>query len=173
MSTSLHAAYVPGFIGLLTNIKSWLEIAAATGNEAQLLNTRLADDMFPLSRQIQIAADAAKGAGARMTASDAPAMPDDETSFAELQARCDKTIAYLQTLDAAAFDAGAAREVVITFPNGGGIKFDGLTFLTQFAAANFYFHATTAYAILRANGVAIGKQNFLAHLAPFMFAPPA
>jgi uncharacterized protein len=173
MTTSLHAAYVPAFIGMLNNMKSWLDLAAATGNEADLIDAKLADDMFPLARQIQIAADAVKGAGARMADSEAPVMADDETTFAELKARCDKTIAYLQTIDAAAFDAGASREVVITFPNGAGVKFDGLTFLTQFAAPNFYFHATTTYAILRANGVSIGKQNFLGHLAPYMFAPPA
>jgi hypothetical protein len=172
MSTSLHATHLPGFLAMLTNIKSWLDLAAAGGNEALLIEAKLADDMLPLARQIQIAADAAKGAGARMSGSEAPAMPDTETSFAELKARCDKTIAYLQSIDAAAFDAGAAREVIITFPNGGGVKFDGLTFLTQFAVPNFYFHATTTYAILRANGVAIGKQNYLAHLAPHMFAPP-
>ena len=173
MSASLHAAYTPAFIGMLTNIKSWLDLAAATGNEADLVEAKLTEDMFPLARQIQIASDAAKGAGARMTGTEAPAMPDEETTFAQLKARCDKTIAYLQSLSAAEFDAGAAREVVITFPNGGGVKFDGQTFLTQFAAPNFYFHATTTYAILRANGVTIGKQNFLGHLMPYMFAPPA
>ena len=103
MSTSLHAAYVPAFIGILGNLKGLLDIAAATGNEAELIGARLADDMLPLARQIQIAADAAKGAGARMTGSEAPVMADDETTFAELKARCDKTIAYLQTIDAAAF----------------------------------------------------------------------
>lgn len=173
MSTSLHAAHVPMFIAMLNNIKGWLDVAAATGNEADLVQAKLADDMFPLARQIQIASDAAKGAGARMTGTEAPAMADDETTFAQLKDRCDKTIAYLQSIDADAFDAGASREVVITFPNGAGIKFDGHTFLTGFAMPNFYFHATTTYAILRANGVAVGKQNFLAHLAPYMFAPPA
>ncbi|MFM5924368.1 MAG: DUF1993 family protein [Novosphingobium sp.] len=171
MSASLHATSVPAFIGMLTNIKAWLDLAAATGNEAALLEARLADDMFPLARQIQIASDAAKGAGARMTATEAPAMPDDEKSFAELQMRCDKTIAYLQGIDPAAYDAGASREIVINFPNGGGVKFDGQTFLTGFALPNFYFHAAMTYAILRANGVALGKQNFLGHLAPYMFAP--
>lgn len=171
MTTSLHATSVPAFIGMLTNIKSWLDIAAASGKEAELLEARLADDMFALPRQIQIASDAAKGAGARMTGTEAPAMPDEETSFAELKARCDKTIAYLQAIDPAAYDAGASREVVITFPNGGGVKFDGQTFLTGFALPNFYFHASMTYAILRANGVALGKQNFLGHLMPYMFAP--
>ena len=173
MSSSLYAAHVPMFIAMLNNIKGLLNVAAASGNEAELVQAKLADDMFPLARQIQIAADAAKGAGARMTGTEAPVFADEEATFAELKERCDKTIAYLQTIDAAAFDAGAGREVVITFPNGAGIKFDGHTFLTGFAMPNFYFHATTTYAILRANGVAIGKQNFLAHLAPYMFAPPA
>ncbi|MEQ1497570.1 MAG: DUF1993 domain-containing protein [Novosphingobium sp.] len=173
MSTSLHATHVPGFIAMLNNIKGWLDVAAASGNEAELVQAKLADDMFPLARQIQIASDAAKGAGARMADVEAPAMPDEETTFAQLNARCDKTIAFLQSIDAAAFDAGAGREVVITFPNGAGLKFDGQTFLTGFAVPNFYFHATTTYAILRAGGVAIGKQNFLGHLAPYMFAPPA
>jgi uncharacterized protein len=173
MPASLHATSVPAFIGMLGNIKAWLDMAAATGNEADLLEARLTDDMFPLARQIQIASDAAKGAGARMTGTEAPAMPDEETTFAELKARCDKTIAYLRGLDPAAYDAGAAREIVITFPNGGGVKFDGQTFLSGFALPNFYFHATTTYAILRAGGVPLGKQNFLGHLAPHMFAPPA
>ena len=173
MSTSLHAATVPAFIAMLTNIKQWLDQAATEGNEAELIEAKLTDDMFALARQIQIASDAAKGAGARMSASEAPVMADDETTFAQLKARCDKTIAYLQSIDPAAYDAGASREVVINFPNGAGIKFDGATFLTGYALPNFYFHATTAYAILRANGVKLGKQNFLGHLAPYMFAPPA
>ena len=171
MTASLHAATVPAFIAMLTDIKGWLDLAA--DSEAALIEARLTPDMFALPKQIQIASDAAKGAGARMTGTEAPAMPDTETTFAELKARCDKTIAYLQTVDAAAFDAGAGREITVTFPNGGGIKFDGQTFLTQFAVPNFYFHASMTYAILRANGVALGKQNYLAHLAPYMFAPPA
>lgn len=173
MSYSYHAATVPAFVGMLSNIKSWLDVAASTGNEAALLEAKLADDMFALARQIQIASDSAKGAGARMTGTEAPPMPDTETSFVELKDRCDKTIAYLQSIDPAAYDAGADREVVITFPNGGGVKFDGKTFLSGFALPNFYFHATTTYAILRANGVPLGKQNFLGHLMPYMFAPPS
>lgn len=173
MSASLYNTHVPMFIAMLNNIKGWLDLAAASGREAELIEARLADDMFALARQIQIASDAAKGAGARMSGTEAPSMPDDETTFAALKGRCDKTIAYLQSVDPSAFDAGASREVVITFPNGGGVRFDGHTFLTGFAVPNFYFHATTAYAILRAKGVALGKQNFLAHLAPHMFAPPS
>ncbi len=173
MSSSLYAATVPGFIAMMNNIKGWLDKAAAQGDEAALIEARLAPDMFALPRQIQIASDAAKGAGARMTGVEAPAMEDSETTFAELKARCDATIAYLNTIDPAAYDAGADREVVITFPNGAGLRFDGHTFLTGFAVPNFYFHASTTYAILRSRGIELGKADFLGHLGQFMFPPPA
>lgn len=169
----MHSATVPAFIAMLNNIKNWLDKAAAQGDEAQLIEAKLAPDMFALARQIQIAADAAKGAGARLTGGEAPAMPDTEASFAELKERCDKTIAYLQMIDPAAYDAGLAKEVVITFPNGAGLRFDGATFLTGFALPNFYFHASMTYAILRANGIDVGKQDFLGHLGQYMFPPPA
>lgn len=172
MTTPLYDATVPAFIAMLGDIKRWLDKAAATGNEAALIEARLAPDMFALPRQIQIAADAAKGAGARMTGTDAPAMEDTETTFAQLKERCDKTIAYLNTIDAAVYDAGASREVVITFPNGAGLRFDGHTFLTGFAVPNFYFHASMTYAILRAAGVELGKADFLGHLGGHMFPPP-
>ncbi|HEX4848589.1 MAG TPA: DUF1993 domain-containing protein [Novosphingobium sp.] len=172
MSASLYHTHVPGFIAMLRNMQAWLDKGAAHSGEAALMEARLAEDMLPLPRQIQIASDAAKGAAARLTGTEPPAMPDTETSLAELKERCAKTIAYLESVDPAAFDAGAAREVVITFPNGAGIKLDGQTFLTGFATPNFYFHATTTYAILRVLGVEIGKQDYLAHLAPFMFGPP-
>lgn len=173
MSTSLHAVSVPVFIAMLNNMKSWLDKAAATGREAELLEARLAPDMHPLPRQIQIASDAAKGAAARLAGAEPPVMEDTEASFAELKARCDKTIAFLQSVDAATYDAGAANEVVMTFPNGAGIKCDGETFVTQFALPNFYFHATTTYAILRAAGIEVGKQDFLAHMGKHMFMPTA
>ena len=173
MSYSPHQSSVPGFIAMLTNISNWLDKAAAQKDEAGLIEARLVPDMFALARQIQVASDSAKGAAARLTGTEAPAMPDTETSFAELKARCAKTIAYLQSVDAAAYNAGGAREIVINFPNGAGIRFDGTTFLSGYALPNFYFHASMTYAILRAEGVDLGKQDFLAHLAPFMFPPPA
>lgn len=172
MSASLYHTHVPGFIAMLRNMQAWLDKAAAHCDEAALMDARLTADMLPLPRQIQIASDAAKGAAARLTGTEPPAMPDTEASLAELKERCAKTIAYLESADPAAFDAGADREVVITFPNGAGIKLDGQTFLTGFATPNFYFHATTTYAILRVLGVEIGKQDYLAHLAPYMFGPP-
>jgi hypothetical protein len=172
MSLSLHQLSVPAFTGMLTNMKNWLDKAAAQKPEAELIEARLAPDMFALARQIQIVSDTAKLAIARLTGTEAPAMADTEASFAELKQRCDKTIAYLQSIDPAAIDAGATREIELTFPNGGGMRFDGSTYLTGFVLPNFYFHASIVYAILRAQGVEIGKFDFLAHLAPHAFPPP-
>lgn len=173
MPLSLYQATVPALAGMLTTMQGWLDKAAAQGDEAALLGARLAPDMHPLPRQFQIASDGAKGMVARLAGIDAPSMPDTEATFADLKARCDKTIAFVQSVDPAAIEAGADREIVLTFPNGGGMRFDGITFLTGFALPNFYFHATTAYAILRAHGVGLGKVDYLASLAPHMFAPSA
>ena len=173
MSYSLYQSSVPGFIAMLTNISNWLDKAAAQKDEAVLMEARLSPDMFALPRQIQIASDSAKGAAAKLTGTDAPAMADSEASFAELKERCAKTIAYLQGIDADAFNAGATREVELKFPNGGGMRFDGTTYLTGFVVPNFYFHASMVYAILRAQGITIGKFDYLAHMAPHAFAPPA
>lgn len=173
MTYSLYQSSVPGFIAMLTNMSNWLDKAAAHKDEAVLIEARLAPDMFALARQIQIASDTAKGAAARLTATEAPAMEDTEASFAELKQRCTRTIAYLKGIDAAAYDAGASREVVMNFPNGGGMRFDGTTYLAGFVIPNFYFHASMVYAILRAQGVEIGKFDYLAHMAPHAFPPPS
>ncbi len=173
MSYSLYQSAVPGFISMLGNMTAWLDKAAAQGDEAKLIEARLVPDMLPLSRQIQIASDAAKGVAARLTGTEPPAMPDTEANFADLKARCDKTIDFLKSIDPAEFDAGAANEVVLTFPNGAGLRCDGTAFLTGFAVPNFYFHAAMTYAVLRAQGIELGKTDYLMHLAPYMFAPPA
>jgi hypothetical protein len=172
MSYSPSTTALPAFIATLGNIKLWLDKAAAQKDEASLIGASLAPDMFTLARQIQAASDGAKGAAARLTGGEAPAMPDTESSFAELKQRCDKTIAYLESIDPAAFDAGAAREIELKFPNGGGLRCDGATFLSGFALPNFYFHASMAYAILRHHGVEIGKFDYLAHMGAYAFAPP-
>lgn len=172
MTISIAQASVPAFVSMLTNIKNWLDKAAAQKPEAELIDSRLSPDMFALARQVQIASDTAKGAVARLTDSEAPAMADTEASFAELKQRCDRTIAYLHSIDSTALEAGATREIEMKFPNGGGMRFDGLTYLQGFVLPNFYFHASMAYAILRAQGIDIGKFDYLAHLAPHAFAPP-
>jgi hypothetical protein len=172
MTLSIEQASVPAFVSMLTNIKNWLDKAAAQKPEGALIEARLAPDMHALTRQVQIASDTAKGAVARLAGTEAPAMADTEATFAELKARCDQTIAYVQSIDPAALAAGASREIVMNFPNGGGMRMDGLIYLTGFVLPNFYFHASMAYAILRAEGVDVGKFDYLAHLAPHTFAPP-
>ena len=178
MSMPLSAIAVPAIVATVTNMRGWLDKPAVRAAEATLLEARLAPDMFPLVRQFQTVSDTSKGGVARLAGIEAPSMPDTETSFDELQARLDRTLDFVRSvdaaaIDAAAIDAGVAREVVMNFPNGGGMRFDGQTYLTGFVLPNLYFHATTAYAILRANGIEIGKFDFLGHLAPYVFAPPA
>jgi hypothetical protein len=147
-------------------MRNWLDKAAEEKSESALLEARLAPDMRPLPAQYQMASDSAKNALARLTGTDAPSMPDTEQSFAELKDRCDRTIRYLESFDAGALAGSEDREVVITFPNGMGYRFIGSEYLAGFALPNFYFHVTTAYAILRNAGVQLGKPDFLQHLGP-------
>lgn len=166
MSFDLWDASVPMFVNSLTNMRSWLDKASQGHDEASLLDARLAPDMKPLPAQYQMASDSAKNALARLAGTDAPAMPDVETTFAELRERCDRTIAYVTGFDRGQLSEGAEREVVIRFPNGMGYRFRGADYLTRFALPNFLFHVTTAYAILRHAGVPLGKPDFLQHLGP-------
>ena len=163
-SFGIYQASVPMFVDGLTNMRAWLNRAAAEGNEASLIEARLAPDMRPLLAQYQMASDSAKNALARLTGTEAPSMPDTESSFAELRARCDRTIDYLMCFYASALTGSEDRTVEIRFPNGMGYEFDGARYLAGFALPNFFFHATTAYAILRNAGIALGKPDFLQHL---------
>jgi hypothetical protein len=167
MSFTIYDASAPVFVRTMTNIESWLDKALAEGkNEAALLEARLAPDMRPFPAQIQMASDSAKNAVARLAGIEAPAMADTETSFAELKERCRRTTAFIESVDRSALDGAEDREVVLKFPNGAGYRFIGRDYLTAFALPNFFFHATTAYALLRAQGVAMGKPDFLQHLGP-------
>ena len=166
MTFDIYDASIPVFANGLRNMSAWLDKAAAEKAEADLLGGRLAPDMRPLPAQYQMASDSAKNAAARLAGRDLPAMPDDEASFAELQDRCARTIAYLESIDRAALADAAEREVVLSFPNGMGYRFTGRDYLTSFTLPNFFFHVTTAYAILRASGVSLGKPDFLQHLGP-------
>lgn len=166
MTFSIYDASVPVFANALTSMKAWLDKAAGEKPEADLLNASLAADMRPLPAQFQMASDTAKSAVARLCGITAPVMPDTEATFAQLQERCDKTIDFITGADPALLAAGSDREVVLTFPNGMGYRFRGAEYLTGFALPNFFFHVTTAYAILRAEGVSMGKPDFLQHLGP-------
>ncbi|HST35377.1 MAG TPA: DUF1993 domain-containing protein [Allosphingosinicella sp.] len=164
MPFTLYDASAPVFISTLANMRAWLDKAAAEGDEASLIGARLAEDMRPLPAQYQMASDSAKNATARLAGIEAPAMADDEASFAELRERCDKTIAFIRGVDPAGLAGAEEREVSLRFPNGMGYRFKGADYLNRFALPNFYFHATTAYAILRAAGIGLGKPDFLQHL---------
>ncbi len=165
MSISMYQASVPPFLQMLASLSAILDKAAAHASARKiepsvLLNTRLTPDMFPLVRQVQLAADFAKGAAGRLAGVELPKFPDEETSFAELTARIAKTVDFIETLKPAQIDGSESRE--ITIPIGGQpYKFSGQNYLIGFALPNFYFHHTTAYAILRQCGVEIGKRDYL------------
>lgn len=165
MSLSLYQASVPVFVRMFGNLSAILDKAAAYAearkiDPAVLLNARLAPDMHPLTRQIQIASDAVKGCAARLAGVEVPSFADSESSFAELQARIAKTLEFVNSLTSAQIDSGEGREVVLKFP-GAELKFKGEDYLLHFVLPNFYFHITTAYAILRHNGLDIGKMDYL------------
>jgi hypothetical protein len=166
MTLSIYDASAPIFLNSLRDMRGWLDKAVAEKPEAELIEARLAPDMRPFPAQIQMASDSAKNAIGRLAGIDAPSMPDTETTFAELKERCDKTIAFIESVDAAALAGAEAREVIMKFPGGVGYRFTGSHYLTGFALPNFFFHVTTAYAILRAAGVSLGKPDYLQHLGP-------
>jgi hypothetical protein len=166
MTLTMYDASAPVFVNTLTSMRSWLDKAAAEKSPEALIEAKLADDMRPLSSQYQMTSDTAKNAIARLAGIEPPAMPDTEASFAELQERCDKTIAFIESIDPEVLNASEDREVVLKFPNGMGYRWTGADYLRSFALPNFYFHATTAYAILRAEGVSLGKPDYLQHLGP-------
>jgi len=164
MSFTIYDASAPVFVNTLKNMRAWLDKAAGEGDTTALVEARLIEDMKPLTAQYQFASDSAKNAIARLIGIDPPAMPDTETTFAELQQRCDKTIAFIDGVDPGRLVGSEDREVAIKFPNGMGYRFTGGDYLRRFALPNFYFHATMAYAILRAQGISLGKPDYLQHL---------
>jgi hypothetical protein len=161
----MYQASTQPFIHNLKNMSAILKVAAkdakARGiDPTVLLNGRLAPDMLPLTRQIQMTTDHAKGASARLAGVEPPVFKDEETTFAELEVRLKATIAFIRGLKVAQFEGSEEREVSMQFPVG-TLSFNGADYLNGFALPNFYFHYTTAYNILRDNGLAIGKGDFL------------
>jgi hypothetical protein len=165
MTLSMYQASVPVFTRMLANLagiltKADAHAAARKIEPAVLLATRLFPDMFALTRQVQLSCDFAKNTTARLAGVEIPKFPDEETSFAELQARIAKTLDYVKGFQAAQIDGSEGRE--ITLPVGGQpMKFTGQEFLLYFALPNLYFHITTAYDILRHCGVELSKRDFL------------
>ncbi len=166
MSLTIHAASVPVFRHMLGALADVLEKAEAHAQAskyepATLLGARLFPDMLPLTKQVQIATDFAKGASARLADAEVPRYEDNEQTFAELQQRIGKTLGFIDSLPASAFDGAEGRAIT----HGAGERarhFErGDAYLNLFVLPNFYFHVTTAYAILRHNGVPLGKRDFL------------
>ena len=164
MTISIYESSAPVFVSSLRNMRAWLDKAVSEGTSDRLVDAKLAEDMRPLSAQYQMASDTAKNAIARLSGKEPPVMPDTESTMAQLQERCDKTIAFIESVDPGVLNASEGREVVLKFPGGTGYRFTGADYLRKFALPNFYFHVTVAYAIMRAQGVSLGKPDYLQHL---------
>jgi uncharacterized protein len=165
MKLSMHQASAVRFANTLGNLSAILDKAHAHAeakklDPAVLGGLRLIADMFPLSRQVQIACDTAKGAVARLAGLEIPKHDDTEQTIAELKARIAKTLDFIGSVPAARLDGSEAREVLMKM-RGQDVKFTGMQYLFGHALPNFYFHVTTAYNILRANGVEIGKRDYI------------
>jgi uncharacterized protein len=165
MSITMYQATVPAFVQILKALSGVLDKAEAhcTAKKIDptaLTSTRLIADMFPLSRQVQIACDFAKGVTARLAGVDVPGWEDTEKTIPELKARIAKTIAFVEGFKPAQIDGSEARDISIKIA-GNPVTFKGQPYLLQFGLPNFYFHTAAAYSILRANGVDIGKRDFI------------
>jgi hypothetical protein len=166
LSLSLYDASIPGYARMLRNLSAIFAKAeahaAANGVDLQTyVDARLAPDMASLVGQVQLATDAAKGGAARLAGVTPPSFPDTETAWAELKARIEKTIAFLETIKREQVDGGEDRTVELPLP-GRTLTFTARDFLFQFSLPNFHFHVVTAYALLRAQGVPLGKVDYLA-----------
>lgn len=166
MSLTMHSATVPVFVRMLGNLLVWLDKAEAHAqarkfDTANYLGMRLAPDMLPFTRQIQIATDTAKGCVARLAGLEVPRWDDNEASFADLRARLRKAIDYVQSIPAAQIDGTEQREIVLPMRQGEPLRFAGLAYLQHWVLPNFFFHVTTAYALLRHAGVELGKGDYL------------
>ena len=165
MSISMYAASVPVMKQMLSGLSNCLTKAAASAearkfDPAVLVNSRLAPDMFNLARQVQIATDGAKGGVSRLAGVEIPKYEDTETTIAELQARIEKTLAFLDSIPEASIDGTDDKDITITVAKQ-DMHFKGKDYLLHWVLPNFFFHVTTAYAILRHNGVDVGKRDYL------------
>ncbi len=165
MKISMYQASAPRFVNMLKNLSAILDkaqahVEAKKIDPAALTAYRLFPDMLPMTRQVQIASDNAKGAMARLAGVEVPKYEDTEKTFAELKARIAKTIKFVQSFKPAQIDGGEDRDITLKL-GGKDTTFKGMQYLLGFALPNFYFHVMTAYNILRHNGVEIGKSDYI------------
>ena len=166
MNLSMHAASAPVFVRTLQAMPMWMDKAQAHAEARRFspdnyLALRLAPDMLPLTKQVQIACDMAKGCMARLAGMEVPAWPDDETTLDALRARVTHTVDYVKGFAADQIDGSDEREIVLPMRSGDPLRFGGEFYLKHYVLPNFFFHATTTYALLRHAGVDLGKKDFL------------
>ena len=166
MTNALYASSIPLFKQMLGALKVVLAKAEAHAiakkiDPNALLQARLFPDMFPLLKQVQVATDFAKGVAHRLAGAEVPAMDDAEQTFADLQARIDKVLSLMDGLDEAQFDGAATREIVTQAGTPKEKRFTGQSYLVNYGLPHFFFHTTTAYNILRHNGVDVGKRDYI------------
>ena len=165
MSITMHSASVPVFVRMLSNLAAWLDKAEAHATAKKFdtqvyLSTRLAPDMLPFVKQIQIACDSAKFGVARLAGIDAPKFDDTEASLAELRERIHKTLEFVRSVPASRIDGTETKDVVVPRRDG-SMTLKGEFYLKHFVMPNVFFHVTTAYALLRYCGVDLGKTDYL------------
>lgn len=165
MSITMHSASVPIFVRMLANLTTWLDKAEAHAaakkfDTSVYLGTRLAPDMLPFTKQIQIACDTVKFCVARLAGVEAPKFDDTETTLAELRERVNATIAYVKSVPAAQIDGSEDKDITIPRRDGSMVM-KGEAYLKHYVLPNTFFHLTTAYALLRHNGVDLGKVDYL------------
>ena len=166
MNSPMYNHSVPVFKQMLTALKTMLaqvdaHVATKSMEPDAFLQARLFPDMFPLLKQVQIAADFARGVSARLAGVDVPVFEGKEKSFSELDALLTQTLAFLDGLSAAQFDGSESREIVLRPGTPKEKKLSGQAYLANYGSPQFFFHVTTAYAILRHNGVAVGKRDYM------------
>lgn len=166
MTITMHSASAPIFVRMLGNLLVWLDKAQAHAEVRKFdpnnyLGLRLAPDMLPFARQVQIASDTAKACMARLAGVEAPKWDDNEASLDELRARVRKTLDYVNSISAAQVDGSEGREITIPRRSSEPLVFNGETYLKHYAMPNLHFHLTTAYALLRHGGVELGKGDYL------------
>ncbi len=166
MSITMHSASAPIFVRTLTSMLVWLDKAQAHAEARKFdannfLGLRLAPDMLPFTRQIQITTDGVKGCMARLSGQDIPKWDDTEASLEELRARVHKTIAYVQSFSAVQIDGTEEKEILLPTRQGDPLRYTGEAYLKHYVLPNFFFHATTTYALLRHGGVDLGKRDYL------------
>jgi hypothetical protein len=166
LTTSMYDASIPVFTQMLGGLKGVLAKADAHAADKKiapsvLLQARLYPDMFPLLRQVQVATDFAKSVSARLAGAEVPKLEDNEETFAQLIGRIDVVLAYINALDASQFLEAAGREIVTQAGTPKEKRFTGQSYLLNYGLPHFFFHTTTAYAILRHSGVEVGKKDYI------------